>query len=88
MTEEERRLDGNAIAGAMRDVFSFDITMARATCGGCGAVDHVGALPTYMDAPGLVLRCPHCDAVQLRLVHAESRFWLDLSGVAVLEFRS
>jgi hypothetical protein len=83
---EDLRLDGNAIAGPLRDVFSFDITMARATCRGCGATDHVGALPSYVHAPGLVLRCPHCDMVQMRLVHAEGRFWLDFSGMASLEF--
>jgi Family of unknown function (DUF6510) len=86
MTEDDLTLDGNAIAGPLRDVFSFDITMARATCRECGATDHVGTLPAYVHAPGLVLRCPHCDMVQMRLVHAEGRYWLDLTGMESLEF--
>ncbi len=53
---------------------------------GCGATDHVGTLPAYVHAPGLVLRCPHCDMVQMRLVHTEGRYWLDLTGMESLEF--
>jgi Family of unknown function (DUF6510) len=86
MTQEDLTLDGNAIAGPLRDIFSLDITMARATCAGCGAADHVGALPAYVNAPGLVIRCPGCDTVLMRLVQAEHRFWLDLSGMVSLEF--
>ncbi len=86
MTHNDARLDGNAIAGPLRDIFTLDITMARATCGGCGAADHVGALPAYVNAPGLVIRCPHCDTVLMRLVQADRRFWLDLSGMVSLEF--
>jgi hypothetical protein len=36
MQAEEMRLDGNAAAGALRDVFARDITDAMATCAGCG----------------------------------------------------
>jgi hypothetical protein len=79
-------LDGNAISGAMRDVFSFEISIARATCGGCRSEDPVGALPTSVNAPGVVVRCPHCDHVLMRLVHGEGRYWLDLSGTASLTF--
>jgi hypothetical protein len=87
MTDRELRLDGNAISGVMRDIFSLEITTARATCGGCRATGQVGALPTYVQAPGVVLRCPHCDHVLMRLVHGEQRYWLDLSGTISLEFR-
>jgi hypothetical protein len=87
MGDRELRLDGNAIAGPLREIFSLEITTARATCGGCRATDWVGALPTYVQAPGIVVRCPHCDNVLLRLVSAPGRYWLDLAGMASLEFR-
>jgi hypothetical protein len=38
-----------------------------------------------MTAPGIVARCPDCDAVLLRVVRAERRIWLELRGVASLE---
>lgn len=78
------RLDGNAAAGTLREVFTTEVTTAIGTCGGCGASDAVGALHVYVSA-GIVLRCPHCDAVLLRLVQDERRVWLDLTGLRSLE---
>ena len=80
------RLDGNAVAGALRDVFTTDVTTAIGTCRGCGAAQAVGAVHVYVSA-GIVLRCPHCDNVLLRLVQHESHVWLDLTGLRSLELR-
>jgi hypothetical protein len=81
---EALRLDGNAVAGTLRDVFTTEVTTAIGTCAGCGAVNAVGAVHVYVSA-GIVLRCPHCDNVLLRLVQHESRVWLDLTGLRSLE---
>ena len=81
---DELRLDGNAAAGALREVFAAEVTTAVGTCGSCGATDAVGAVHVYM-AAGIVLRCPHCDAVLMRIVEAGTRVWIDLSGVRSLE---
>ena len=78
------RLDGNAAAGTLQQVFATDVTTAVGTCAGCGATDVVGAVHVYVSA-GTVLRCPHCDAVLLRLVQHEQRVWLDLTGLRSLE---
>jgi hypothetical protein len=79
------RLDGNAAAGALQEVFAFEVTAATGTCDGCGAAGAVGALILYSHAPGLVFRCPHCDAVVLRIVHDGSRYWIDARGLRSLE---
>ena len=84
---DERTLDGNAVGGALSEVFALEVTAAVTTCAGCGAVRPIGALPAYTDAPGLVLRCSSCDRVQVRLVTGRGRHWLDLSGVRSIEFR-
>ena len=42
---EELRLDGNAAAGLLRDVFAMEVTTAVGTCEGCGSYDAVGDLP-------------------------------------------
>jgi hypothetical protein len=78
------RLDGNAAAGILQEVFATEVTTAVGTCGGCGAVDAVGAVHVYM-AAGIVLRCPHCDGVLIRIVQSDTRVWLDLSGLRSLE---
>jgi Family of unknown function (DUF6510) len=85
----ERTLDGNALGGLLDDVFAFEITTARCTCEGCGAVRDVGALHVYADAPGVVVRCPGCEDVVLRFVRDDrGRVWLDMRGARVLEFRT
>ena len=63
-------LDGNAAAGALGDMFAFDVTMAVSTCAICGDPRPVAELRAYMDAPGIVLRCASCGAAQLRLVRS------------------
>jgi hypothetical protein len=81
------RLDGNAAAGVLQEVFAAEVTTAVGTCRGCGATDAVGAVHVYI-AAGVVLRCPHCDAVLMRIVDGGTRLWIDLGGVRSLELRS
>jgi hypothetical protein len=78
-------LDGNATAGALADMFAFDVTRAVSTCAACGSARPVAELRAYMSAPGIVLRCASCDAMQLRLVQAPERAWLDMQGIQALE---
>jgi len=84
MQTEEMRLDGNAAGGALRELFAGEVTAARATCSGCGAVGPVGALLEYGHGMGVVLRCPVCDTALLRI--ARSRGWLhvDVAGMSFM----
>ncbi len=85
MDADALRLDGNAAAGMLREIFVHEMTVAAGTCANCGAVNPVGTWQLYANAPGLVMRCPSCGAVILRVVHGEARYWLDLSGLRLLE---
>jgi hypothetical protein len=78
-------LDGNALAGDLREIFAVDVTTARAECVGCGRVSAIGEAVVYVSAAGLVARCPGCEAVVVRLVSGPNRRWLDLRGVVCLE---
>jgi hypothetical protein len=80
----QRRLDGNAAAGRLEDIFAVDVTMIRATCDGCGASAVIGECMVYADAPGTVLRCPSCGAVVIRLAQLPGSTWLDMRGAQVL----
>ena len=87
MDETDLRLDGNAVGGLLGELFAREMTVARGTCAGCGAVGEVATLVVYAQAPGTVLRCPQCGAVLLKLVRSETRVWLDARGLRSLELR-
>jgi hypothetical protein len=80
-------LDGNAAAGALAEVFTAEMTRAVTTCGTCGDARPVGELRAYLQAPGLVLRCTSCGAVQIRLVRGGDQVWLDLRGLRVIQLQ-
>jgi hypothetical protein len=77
-------LDGNAAAGTLQEVFAVEMTTAIGTCDGCGTAGEVGGVRLYRGA-GLVLRCPHCDAILMTIVTAAERSWIDLRGLRTLE---
>lgn len=81
---DELRLDGNAAAGLLQEIFGAEMTTAPGTCDGCGAVDAVGGTHLYKGA-GLVFRCAHCHAVLMKIVTDGVRVWIDLRGVRTLE---
>jgi ribosomal protein S27E len=76
MDETALRLDGNALAGMLRELFVHDMTAANVACAGCGAVAQIGAqlLYDYPDGPGAVLRCRSCETMLMVLVHAGGRY--------------
>jgi hypothetical protein len=78
-------LDGNAAAGALAELFAFNVTMAVSTCAHCRDTRTIAELRAYVRAPGMVLRCPSCGGVQLRLVQSTERAWLDLRGIEALQ---
>ena len=85
MDETDLRLDGNALAGMLADVFGFEMTVERGGCAGCGAVNQLGAMLVYAHGMGAVVCCPRCVQVVLRVARGEGRWWLDLRGLAWLQ---
>jgi hypothetical protein len=74
------RLDGNAAAGILSELFVPDLTAARATCAGCGSTREVGALLVYGHGMGTVMRCPNCDGIVLCVTRTATQVWLDPTG--------
>jgi hypothetical protein len=85
MDEGMARLDGNAIAGTLAEVFVHEMTSARMACDGCGQVEPLGAEHAYMRAPGIVLRCRHCEQVLLVVTRADGSLLLSFRGLRWLE---
>ena len=81
----ENKLDGNAAAGILQEIFPFEMTLAQTTCTGCGATDAIGALAAYIHGMGTIVRCPSCDAALIRVAQTRGRTFLDMRGVRVLQ---
>jgi hypothetical protein len=79
-----RRLDGNAAAGPLAELFTVDLSVAVATCAGCGHSSPLAECTAYSDAPALVLRCPGCAGVILRYSSDRGTIRLDLTGARLL----
>ena len=76
--------DGNVTAGDLADVFAFDADNGDDELRHLPTPHPIATLHAYLRAPGMVLRCASCDAVQLRIVDAPHRTWLDLRGIDML----
>ncbi len=88
ITMDEHRLDGNAAAGVLAEIFTFEITTARVACVRCGAAGEVGAQMAYVSEIGTVVRCAACDNALIRMVRQDDgpqRYWLDLKGIEYLQ---
>ena len=81
-------LDGNAAAGQLQAMFGFEMTANAAECAGCGHTAEMGALLAFTHAPGLVLRCPACEGVMLRVVETPAATYLDARGMVYLRIAS
>jgi uncharacterized protein DUF6510 len=78
-------VDGNAMAGTLRELFGVEMTIAVGVCAECGNTGEVASLHVYNRAPGAVLRCPACECVLMRIVRGPDRTWIDLRGLRTLQ---
>ena len=83
-TVPDRRLDGNALAGPLLELFAVDLSGATGTCSHCGSAGPLGEQQLYADAPALVLRCRDCAGLLLRYGAGDGRLRIDLSGLQLL----
>ena len=62
MDETQLRLDGNAAAGILREVFVHELSAARGACAACGTVAQLGRQHLYMSplAPGAMMASASC----------------------------
>jgi hypothetical protein len=86
MHDDELRLDGNAVAGVLSELFAREATTVELVCASCGAGGAVGTVHVYgARGPGAVLRCPACSAVLMRVAHIRDKLVADMRGVARFE---
>jgi hypothetical protein len=83
---DESVLDGNAVAGLLAATFGWDMTAMPSQCAHCHNVNITAELRAYTRAPGVVLRCPTCSGVVMRIVETPTATLIDTSGIAWLRF--
>ena len=81
MVEDVSRLDGNAAAGVLQEIFAVEMTTASCKCEGCGRVSPLGALNLYGGAMGTVLRCPGCETLMLCITSGPKGHYIELRGI-------
>jgi hypothetical protein len=79
LVENALWLDGNALAGLLADVFATEMTRTMRTCQSCGSSTAVGAHRAFRGA-GVVLRCPVCGDLALRVGILPDRYVVRLIG--------
>jgi Family of unknown function (DUF6510) len=82
----ELTVDGNAVGGLLASVFAMDVTASPGQCAHCQTVSMVGTMRAYTRGPGVVLRCPACAEVMLRIVETPTATLVDVSGATMLRF--
>jgi hypothetical protein len=80
-------LDGNAAAGILSEIFTLEMTGSWLECANCGREGEMGTLLAFMQAPGVILRCPACENIILRIVEAPEAIYLDLRGAVYVSLR-
>ncbi|CAA9580904.1 MAG: hypothetical protein AVDCRST_MAG86-2730 [uncultured Truepera sp.] len=79
MQDSDLRLDGNAAAGWLHEIFGREMTAVSSTCAHCSNAAPLGALLVYASDIGVVMRCPTCNAALLRITHIRGRYCLDVN---------
>jgi hypothetical protein len=77
-------LDGNAVAGLLYEVFGVEMTASPTECNNCGREGEIGTLLAFTRAPGVVLRCPACESVMIRIVQTPDAIYIDARGAVYL----
>ncbi len=76
---DDLHTDGNGVAGLLAEVFAAEATVLVRRCRSCGEAHALGAHRAYHGA-GVVLRCPGCGEVALRIVDAGDRRLVQVLG--------
>ena len=76
-------LDGNAEAGLLSEIFAAEFTTVERICQSCGDRNAGGAHRSYLGA-GVVLRCPNCGDIALRVTPRDRDCVLDMRGTWII----
>jgi hypothetical protein len=84
MTQLGNFTDGNAIGGLLEEIFAAEPTGTERICQSCRAQHPTGAHRAYTSA-GIVLRCPDCGDLALRVAQLRGRRLVELRGTWIFD---
>src|SRR5262249_30267935 len=79
-------LDANAIGGLLASLFGAEVTASPGRGAHRTTLRLVGEMRVYSQGPGVVVRCPACTEVVLRVVDTPRGRMVDMRGIAALRF--
>ncbi|HEV2426932.1 MAG TPA: DUF6510 family protein [Acidimicrobiales bacterium] len=82
--EHDEYLDGNVLHDLPVAGGDIELTLAVATCAGCGASEPMARALVYGGTMGQIARCAHCGDVVIRLTRIADTVYVDLRGTRVL----
>ena len=82
---EDLWLDGNGIAGLLAEVFGAEVTARRARLRLLRRHERRSARTAPTAAPGVVLRCPACGDVAIRIAQLPDRNVVQVRGAWAFE---
>jgi hypothetical protein len=72
-------LDGNGVAGLLGEILAVEPTAIARVCQACGDEQPLANHRAYRGA-GVVLRCPSCEAMAIRIGLQDERLTIDWHG--------
>ena len=76
----ELTTDGSSVGGLLATIFGRDVTAEEERCAHCGTVSVIATMRVYGRGPGIVVRCPACTDVIVRIVQTPRGFRVDAPG--------
>jgi hypothetical protein len=83
---DERHIDGNGVGGLLAEVLGVDPTTVRRRCANCGDVRTLAEHRAYAGA-AMVLRCPSCEDVAVRIGEIGGEIAVDWRGTFLVQRR-
>lgn len=81
------RLDGNAAAGALGELFGRDMTLAEGVCAHCRRSGPLAETIAEVDADGVILICRGCRHTLLTYVSTPGRTSFAAAGLTEIRWR-
>ncbi len=81
---DDQHIDGNGIAGLLKEISGADMTSVMRMCQSCGDRNAIGEHRAYRTA-GVVLRCPSCHDVAVVIGVQEQRLVVEWRGTYAIE---
>jgi hypothetical protein len=78
-------LDGNALAGALSEIFTADMTTAITRCATCADTSPIAAAMVFVKPNTYIVRCHVCESMLMTLQLGSHGTRIDLSGLRMLE---